>query len=80
MFGGFEDLDATAAEDENEEDELDDIPDSMKTKEGYLKDGFVVDDPSDNSTKESQETQELSDDEDNMSELEEEEYEYDVAP
>ena len=80
LFGGFEDLDATAAEDENEEDELDDIPDSMKTKEGYLKDGFVVDDPSDNSTKESEESQELSDDEDNMSELEEEEYEYDVAP
>ena len=38
LFGGFEDLDATAAEDDNEEDELDTIPDSMKTKEGYLKD------------------------------------------
>lgn len=69
-------MDATAAEDENEEDELEDIPDSMKTKEGYFKDGFVVDDPSDNSTKESEESEEVSDEEDNMSELEEEEYEY----
>ena len=29
---------------ENESDELDDIPDEMKTKSGYLKDDFVVDD------------------------------------
>ena len=64
LFGGFEDLDATALEDENEEDELEDIPDTMKTKQGYLKDGFVVDDPED-------------EDEDDMSELDEEEYEYD---
>jgi hypothetical protein len=42
--GGYEDLDATAEADENEEDELDGIPDELKTKEGYLKDGFVVDD------------------------------------
>lgn len=48
LFGGFEDLAATCAEDENEEDELDKIPASKKTKQGYLKDGFVVDD-SDNS-------------------------------
>lgn len=44
MFGGFEDLKDTAKEDEEEEDELENIPDSMKTKEGYLKDGFIVDD------------------------------------
>ena len=44
LFGGFENLADTLEEDEEEEDELDDIPDDMKTKDGYLKDGFVVDD------------------------------------
>jgi hypothetical protein len=43
LFGGFEDLNTTAKEDENEEDELDKIPKEKKTKNGYLKDGFVVD-------------------------------------
>jgi len=43
LFGGFEDLDATAKEDEEEEDELENIPKERKTKQGYLKDGFVVD-------------------------------------
>jgi len=44
LFGGFEDLAATAKEDENEIDELDLLPASKKTRNGYLKDGFVVDD------------------------------------
>lgn len=43
LFGGFEDLAATAAEDEEEEDELANVPKEKKTKDGYLKDGFVVD-------------------------------------
>ena len=43
LFGGFEDLNATAAEDDEEEDELEMIPVDKKTKQGYLKDGFVVD-------------------------------------
>lgn len=43
LFGGFEDLSATAKEDEEEVDELDNIPKDKKTKNGYLKDGFVVD-------------------------------------
>lgn len=47
LFGGFEDLAATAAEDENEVDELDSIPACKKTTSGYLKDGFVVDDDRD---------------------------------
>ena len=43
LFGGFENLADCAAEDENEEDELDCISPSKKTKNGgYLKDGFVV--------------------------------------
>ena len=57
-------------------DELEDIPDAMKTKQGYLKDGFVVDDPDDEEEGDSSEENECSDEED-MSELEEEEYEYD---
>lgn len=43
-FGGFEDLSANALQDELEEDELELIPDKMKTSTGYLKDDFVVDD------------------------------------
>jgi len=44
LFGGFEDLTLTCAEDDDEEDELENIPKNMKTKKGgYLKDGFVVD-------------------------------------
>ena len=43
LFGGFEDLGATAKQDEEESDELDGISPSKKTKQGYLKDGFVVD-------------------------------------
>jgi hypothetical protein len=43
LFGGFEDLATTALEDENEIDELANVPKDKKTKDGYLKDGFVVD-------------------------------------
>ena len=44
LFGGFESL---GEEDSEETDELDEISDSEKTKEGYHKDGFVVDDDDD---------------------------------
>ena len=44
LFGGFEDLALTGIEDEEEDDELENVPKHMKTKKGgYLKDGFVVD-------------------------------------
>jgi len=43
LFGGFENLENTIDEDDDEEDELDNIPSSMKTKDGYLKDNFVID-------------------------------------
>jgi len=43
LFGGFEDLSATTKEDEEESDELENVSPSKKTKQGYLKDGFVVD-------------------------------------
>ena len=73
LFGGFENLADTIAEDENEEDELENIPDKMKTKSGYLKDDFVVDDNQlENGSTESDE-EEYDDD---SAELELEEYLY----
>lgn len=91
LFGGFEDLATTAKEDENEEDELENIPKEKKTKNGYLKDGFVVDSSdteendistgSEDDTEESVEEEiEESNDiiiEDLGSELSEETYDYD---
>ena len=43
LFGGFENLEDTFLEDEAEEDELVGVPAEKKTKQGYLKDGFIVD-------------------------------------
>jgi hypothetical protein len=75
LFGGFEDLAATAAEDEAEEDELANVPKEKKTKQGYLKDGFVVDssdteennsggNSEDESEEEEDESEETSEDQD----------------
>jgi hypothetical protein len=61
LFGSFEDLALTALEDENEIDELKNIPKEKKTKTGYLKDGFVVDSDTD---EENYETSEDDDDDD----------------
>jgi hypothetical protein len=65
LFGGFEDLAATAKEDEEEEDELDKIPKEKKTKQGYLKDGFVVDssDTEENTASDSEEVEDDEEDE-----------------
>ena len=87
LFGGFEDLDNTIEEDENEVDELENVPAHMKTKTGgYLKDGFVVDDNADDSSSMEElyleeggslsEESDESDSSDSGSELEEEKYEY----
>jgi hypothetical protein len=76
LFGGFEDLALTCVEDDEEDDELENIPKHMKTKKGgYLKDGFVVDssdteeiigsdteDEDDNLDESSDETSEIEDD------------------
>jgi hypothetical protein len=70
LFGGFEDLSATAENDELEVDELENVPDEYKTKSGYLKDGFVLEDSESNGTDESE-----NGDSDG-SELDFEEYEY----
>jgi len=93
LFGGFEDLASSAAEDEEEVDELANVPKEKKTKQGYLKDGFVVDssDTEENVSgsgseledDETEETEEDGDDdiviEDLGSELSEESYDYDAA-
>jgi hypothetical protein len=42
LFGGFESLVGNDEDDDDEEDELDSIPSNRKTRDGYLKDGFVV--------------------------------------
>jgi hypothetical protein len=46
LFGGFDTL-ANCDDDDDDDDELDSIPSSRKTKDGYLKDGFVVDEEDD---------------------------------
>ena len=85
LFGGFEDLATTAKEDEEEEDELANVPKKKKTKQGYLKDGFVVDssDTEENSISNSESDNNKEDDEneneeieDDGSELSEELYNY----
>lgn len=69
LFGGFEDLATTAKEDEEEEDELANVPKEKKTKNGYLKDGFVVDssdteEQTPSGSEESEDTYETDDSED----------------
>jgi len=80
LFGGFEDLSATALEDEEEVDELAELPSEMKTKNGYLKDGFVVDDEIESScgdiTSATASSVEEFTEDDYESELDYEEYEY----
>jgi len=88
LFGGFEDLSLTCATDDAEIDELDAIPASKKTQQGYLKDGFVVDSgDSEHDEDESSSNEDVADDDssenDEMdvvcdvgSELSEEEYDY----
>lgn len=84
LFGGFEDLKSES----ESEDELDEVPDDMKTKDGYLKDGFVVDSNSDKSNNKSDsseaeydcvseaEAEDSSDEDSDDSELQEECYAY----
>jgi hypothetical protein len=72
LFGGFEDLAATCAEDDYEIDELAGVPADKKTKNGYLKDGFVVDSEEDdeNAVYESEEDDEDEDEEETEEEEE----------
>ena len=57
LFGGFEDIENT--DDEEEEDELANVPKKYLTKKGgYLKDGFVVDTTSEDDTYDSDDSKE----------------------
>ena len=90
LFGGFENLAVTCAEDEEEVDELENVPAEKKTKHGYLKDGFVVDSGDEDEDYESEDSEEIGDSDDveegqddeemNLedigSELSEDEYDY----
>ena len=73
LFGGFEDLNST---EEESDDELLNVPDELKTN-GYLKDGFVVSSNSDaNSEANSDEESEYNSEDETGSEIEAEEYCY----
>ena len=52
LFGGFEDIGDEDSEDSEEEDEDEDLP---KTKSGYAKDGFIVDDSDESEEEEDEE-------------------------
>lgn len=71
LFGGFEEISKNKDDDVESDDELAKVPKSKKTKQGYLKDGFVVD-SSDGDATESCSSNEEDEDEDNDDEDNEE--------
>ena len=76
LFGGFDNLQSSITDDENEEDELENIPSSKKTKiGGYLKDDFIVDEGDEDDHFLEQVSQSSSKDDDG-SELNMESYDY----
>lgn len=66
LFGGFEDI----GSEESSEDELESVPEEMKTKSGYLKDGFVVDSEDIHSNDNDDDDDEVDDDDDSEEEAE----------
>lgn len=71
LFGGFENLADSAAADDAEEDELASVPPEKKTKNGYLKDGFVIDDVIEGEGEGEEEYDSEDGDEDESDEMEE---------
>jgi hypothetical protein len=65
LFGGFDDIDEKDSDDEDYEDD-DDIP---KTKNGYLKDGFVVEDDEEEDEEDDEEEEEEEEEENIKSKL-----------
>jgi len=65
LYGGFEDIDSNDDDEDNEDDE--DSVDLPKTKEGYVKDDFIVD-----SDEDEDDTEETDEDELETEESEEE--------
>ena len=75
LFGGFEDIEE---DEECSEDELENVDKKLKTKHGYLKDGFVVDEvASDDDNEYSDEDDDNEDDDENSKKGENEEDEDD---
>jgi hypothetical protein len=64
LFGGFEDLDDE--DDDEEEDEEDDLP---RTKSGYVKDDFVVDDDEEEEEEEDEDEEEEDEEDDDEDEM-----------
>jgi hypothetical protein len=60
LFGGFEDIVEDEEEDEDADEEEDENEDDIKTKNGYVKDDFLVDDEDDEN-----EEEEFNDEEEN---------------
>ena len=79
LFGGFEDLGATAADDDNESDELENVPKNKKTKNGYLKDGFVVDSSDADESESASSSETEDDDSEETEETEDDEKDTDVV-
>jgi len=61
LFGGFEDIEDEDSEEDDDDDDDDGLP---RTKEGYVKDDFVVDDDEDDEEEDEEEEEEDEDDED----------------
>lgn len=81
LFGGFEDIED---DEEGSEDELENVDKKLKTKHGYLKDGFVVDEVASDHDDDYSDEDEDDDDDDGVSnkdenEEDEEEYEDDLV-
>ena len=66
LFGGFEDLGNEDSEEELDTDEDENIP---RTKEGYVKDGFIVDDDDDDEDEDDDEDDDEDEDEDEEDEV-----------
>ena len=73
LFGGFEDLGDKDSDDDEDEDD-DDDDDLPRTKDGYVKDGFIVDDDDDEDYDDDDEEEEEEDED------EEEEEEFKPKP
>jgi len=58
LFGGFEDIGDEDSEEDSDDDDDDDLP---RTKDGYVKDGFIVDDDEDEDPESESESEPESD-------------------
>ena len=70
LFGGFEDIGDEDSENSEEDDDEIDVP---KTKDGYVKDGFIVDDSDDTEEQEDDVDEDEDDDSDNFEDIEDDE-------